>query len=69
MLRMLESAGQALLERFVPKISASAQVGPQGCWNACWQCNVANRYPNVNTWCRYNAPCCGTDGGYLNCYC
>ncbi|WP_255949734.1 hypothetical protein [Streptomyces odontomachi] len=70
MLRKLESVGQALLERFVPKISASAQVsGAQYCWNQCWQCNKANGYGNVNHWCGYNAACCGTDGGYLECYC
>ncbi|MEU4897655.1 hypothetical protein AB0B12_33970 [Streptomyces sp. NPDC044780] len=69
MLRKMESLGQALLERFVPKISASAQVSsPQQCWSQCWQCNKAYGYGNVNTWCSYNAPCCGSSGVYT-CYC
>lgn len=69
MLRKLESAGQALLERFVPKISASAQVGPMACWNQCWQCNRSYAYGCVDQWCSYNAGCCQTSSGCYRCYC
>jgi hypothetical protein len=69
MFRQLESAGQALLERFVPKISASAQVSPNTCWSQCWQCNRAYGYGKVDQWCSYNAECCSTGGGYYKCYC
>ncbi|WP_030241806.1 MULTISPECIES: hypothetical protein [unclassified Streptomyces] len=64
----LEALGSSLLERFVPKVDASA--GAQWCqwmtFGACWQCKDICGY---NAGCK--AYCCDSayNCGRVSCYC